>query len=84
MKVINYSTARKNLKSILDQVSEDMDYTIITRRGAEDAVVMSFETFSSYMETIYLLKSPKNAQRLMESLNQYKGGKVKASDLIDE
>ena len=61
MKVVNFSEARNRLKSVLDQVVEDADYTVITRRDAEDAVVMSLDQFNGLMETVHLLKSPANA-----------------------
>jgi len=83
MRVINFSEARNNLKSVLDQVIDDADYTIITRRDAEDAVVMSLETFNSYMETFHLLKSPANAAHLIKSIEQYKNGQVRGRDLLD-
>ena len=54
MNVINFSDARNNLKSVLDQVVNDADYTIITRRDSEDAVIMSLETFNSIQETLHL------------------------------
>ena len=84
MRVINFSDARNNLKSILDQVVEDSDYTVITRRDSEDAVVMSLETFNSYMETFHLLKSPANAAHLAKSIKQYKNGKIKERELLNE
>ncbi len=83
MRVINFSEARNNLKSVLDQVIDDADYTIITRRDAEDAVVMSLETFNSYMETFHLLKSPANAAHLIKSIEQYKNGQVRGRNLLD-
>ena len=83
MRVINFSEARNNLKSVLDQVIDDADYTIITRRDAEDAVVMSLETFNSYMETFHLLKSPANAAHLIKSIEQYKNGQVRGRDLLN-
>ncbi len=76
MRVINFSEARNKLKTILDQVIDDADYTIITRRDAEDAVVMSLDTFNSYLETFHLLKSPANAEHLAKSIAQYKNGEV--------
>ncbi len=76
MDVINYSEARNSLKKVLDQVVMDADYTIITRRDAPDAVVMSLETFNSLMETVHLLKSPANAAHLARSIAQYEAGKV--------
>ncbi len=84
MKIINFSEARNNLKSVLDQVIDDADYTVITRRDSEDAVVMSLETFNSFMETFYLLRSPANATHLTKSIEQFKNGKVQERDLIDE
>jgi antitoxin YefM len=45
MTVINYTEARNNLKYVLDSVVEDADYTIINRRDAEDAVIMSLRIF---------------------------------------
>lgn len=84
MKVINFSEARNNLKTVLDQVAEDVDYTIITRRDAEDMVVMSLDTFNSYMETVHLLKSPANAAHLAKSIEQYQQGAVQEHNLIDE
>ncbi len=83
MKVINFSVARNNLKTVLDQVVQDADYTVIKRRDSEDAVVMSLETFNSFMETVHLLKSPANAAHLAKSIKQFEKGKYKQRDLID-
>jgi len=83
MRIVNFSEARNNLKTVLNQVADDADYTIITRRDSEDAVVMSLETFNSFMETFYLLRSPANAAHLTKSIQQFKNGKVQERDLID-
>ncbi len=84
MRVVTFSEARNNLKYILDQVVEDADYTVIKRRDAEDAVVMSLDTFNSYLETFHLLKSPANVEHLSKSIDQYKRGQVHKQDLIYE
>lgn len=84
MKIVTFTEARNKLKSILDRVVNDSDYTIITRRDAEDAVVMSLEYFNSLQETVHLLKSPANATHLERSIAQYKEGKVFEHDLLDE
>jgi antitoxin YefM len=84
MRVVNFSDARNNLKSVLDRVVEDADYTVITRRDSEDAVVMSLETFNSYVETFHLLGSPANAAHLAKSIEQYKNGNVQERELMDE
>ncbi len=83
MRVVNFSEARNNLKSVLDQVVDDVDYTVITRRDSENAVVMSLNTFNSYMETFHLLRSPANAAHLAKSIAQFKDGKVQEKGLID-
>ncbi len=84
MTVINYTEARNNLKSVLDGVVNDADYTVISRRDAEDTVVMSLDYFNSMQETLYLLRSPNNAEHLRKSIAQYRDGKVQERELIDE
>lgn len=84
MKVVNFSEARNQLKRVLDQVVNDADYTIISRRDADDAVVMSLDHFNSLMETVHLLKSPANAAHLSKSIKQYREGKTKQYELTDD
>jgi antitoxin YefM len=82
MNIVSFSETRNNLKAVLDRVVEDTDYTIITRRDAEDAVVMSLELFNSLLETVHLLKSPANAAHLERSIAQFKQGKVVERNLL--
>ena len=84
MRVINFSDARNQFKQVIDQVVADSDVTIISRRDAEDAVVMSLDTYNSMMETVHLLKSPANVKHLERSLTQYRKGQIKAKALLDE
>ena len=84
MRVINFSDARNKLKSVLDQVVNDADYTIISRRDADDAVVMSLDQFNGLMETVHLLKSPANAAHLAKSIEQYRSGKVDNHQLSND
>ena len=83
MRVINFSEARSSLKGVIDQVIADADYTVISRRDAPDAVLMSLDTFNGLMETVHLLKSPANAAHLTRSLEQYRQGQVVSRDLVD-
>nr|WP_163501264.1 type II toxin-antitoxin system prevent-host-death family antitoxin [Halomonas socia] len=83
MKIISFTEARNGLKAVLDGVVNDADTTVIARRDAEDAVVMSLEYYNSLMETVHLLRSPANAQHLNESIAQYRAGKATERELID-
>ena len=83
MRVVSYSDARNRLKSVLDQVAEDSDCTVISRRDAEDAVVMSLDYFNALMETVHLLKSPANATHLAKSIEQYHSAEIESHELID-
>jgi antitoxin YefM len=65
---------------VLDRVVEDADYTIVTRRDADDVVVISLESFNSLMETVHLLKSPANAAHLERSITQFRSGKAVEQD----
>lgn len=68
MRTVNFSDARSNLKQVLDEVVADHTVTLIKRRDAGDAVVMSLDDYSAIEETMYLLSTPANASRLIESL----------------
>ncbi len=84
MKIVSFTKARNNLKALLDSVVDDADAAVITRRDAEDAVVMSLDYYNSLMETMHLLRSPANAGHLSRSIEQYKEGNATPRDLIDE
>ena len=84
MKIVSFTEARNSLKTVPDNVINDADTTIITRRDSEDAVVMSLDYYNGLMETVHLLRSPANAQHLQKSIAQYKEGKVTQQALIDE
>ena len=83
MKVVTYSHARNALKSVLDDVLQDADVTIISRRDAEgDAVVMSLDHYNSLMETLHLLSTPANASALARAIQQDRAGQSQARELI--
>ena len=84
MQVISYSEARNSLKRVLDNVNDNADVTIINRRDAGNAVVMSLDHYNSIIETLYLMQSPANAAHLAESIVQLKAGKATAKQLIKD
>jgi antitoxin YefM len=69
-----YSNARNNLASLLSQVTDDREIVIIKRRGQEDVAMVSESELSSLLETEYLFRSPKNAERLLIAIDRAKKG----------
>lgn len=84
MEVISYSDLRKDLANMLDRVQQDHIPILITRQNSKPAVLISLDDFNAYEETAYLLKSPKNAERLRQSIAEAEAGFTQARTLIDE
>lgn len=84
MNIVTFSEARNKLKTLLDRVVNDMDYTVITRHDTDDAVVMSLEYFNSLLETVHLLRSPANVAHLERSIAQYRQNQATERGLSDE
>ena len=82
MRTINFSDARKHFKEVLDRVVEDADITIITRRDADDVVLMSLSEYNSWKETEYLLSNPANARHLKASIAQLDSGRKIYPELV--
>ena len=74
MNVITYTAARENLASTMDQVCLDRDPVIITRKREQAVVMISLEDYESLQETAYLLRSPANAKRLLNSIEAAEKG----------
>lgn len=72
-----YTKARANLAKLCNQVTANREVIIINRRSAEDVALVAASELSSLLETAHLLRSPKNAQRLISALNRAKSRKVK-------
>ena len=83
MDAISYTYARKNLAQTMNKVCEDNDPVIITRRNNKAVVMMSMEDYESLNETAYLLRSPSNARRLTESIDELESGRGKKRDLVE-
>jgi antitoxin YefM len=82
MKTVPFSQAQADLQAIMDTVSSEHAPTVISREVGESAVIMSLSEFNGIQETLHLLASPRNAARLMESIEQLKAGKVQPRELI--
>ena len=74
MKAITYTAARENLATTMNQVCDDHDPVIITRNREQAVVMLSLADYESLQETAYLMRSPANARRLLESIEQLTKG----------
>lgn len=83
MRAISYSEARQNLSTTMIQTVEDRAPVLITRQNGESCVLMSLDEYNSLEETAYLMRSPKNARRLMDSIESLKEGFGVTRDMIE-
>lgn len=83
MQAISYSNARANLAKTMTQVCDDHSPVIIARKSESPVVMMSLEDYEAMQETAYLLRSPENARRLLESISELEAGKGVEKELIE-
>jgi antitoxin YefM len=81
--VTTYTNARAIFAKLCDEVASTREPVIIRRRGAEDVALVSAEELASLIETAHLLRSPKNAERLLNALARAQTGEVKPSSVED-
>ena len=82
-----YTDARAKLAQLWDQVTENNEVVVISRRGAESVALVSVSELAGLIDTAHLLRSPKNAERLLEALGRAKARTVapaKVEDLYRE
>jgi len=80
---VSLSDLRRHMASYFDQVTGDREPLLVTRPGAKgNLVVMSEAEFAGWQETVHLLSSPKNAERIMASVRQIKAGGARERQLI--
>jgi antitoxin YefM len=76
MDAIPYTTMRANLADQMDRVCEDHAPVIVTRKGSASVVMISLDDYEALEETAYLLRSPRNARRLLESMARIEAGQA--------
>lgn len=76
-----YTQARQSLASLLDRVTQDREVVIIHRRNERDVAMVAAEELESLLETVYLLRSPRNAERLLGALSRAEAGDGKQLSL---
>ena len=83
MDAIPYSRARSQLAKMMEKVCDDHAPVIITRKNQRSVVLLSLEDYQALEETAYLLRSPKNARRLLESVAELESGGGKERELVE-
>ncbi|MCD6090215.1 MAG: type II toxin-antitoxin system Phd/YefM family antitoxin [Bacteroidales bacterium] len=83
MLAANFTEFRTGLKSFLDSVENNNETLIIKRGSGKGTVIISLDEYNSIMETVHLLSSKANADRLYESMQQMKEGQTVQKDLIE-
>ena len=83
MESISYTSARSNLAKTMEKVCDDHAPVAITRKGEGAVVMMSMADYQALEETAYLLRSPKNARRLIESITELEAGRGKTRELTE-
>ena len=83
MNAVTYSQARSNLATTMDKVCDDHSPIIITRKSQRSVVMISLEDYQALEETAYLLRSPKNARRLLESIVELESGGGTERELME-
>jgi antitoxin YefM len=83
MKIASISKFRNDIKRYVDEVDQDQEPLVVTRSDNVSVVVIPLNTFNSYSETEYLLRSPANAKRLLRSTENARNGNVEEHELIE-
>lgn len=83
MDTITYTSARGNLAKTMKKVCDDHSPVVITRKSSKPVIMMSLEDFQALEETAYLLRSPKNARLLLESIAELESGKGSEKELAE-
>jgi len=82
---VSYTDLRQNLARYLDEAVESRAPLLVTRQnGKGDVVMLSAEEFAGWQETVHLLSSPRNAERLMRSIRQLEAGQGEVHELIED
>ncbi len=84
MDVLTYSDTRANLKAVMDRVVRDKTPVVVTRQKAEAVVMVSLSDWNAMEETLHLLSTPANAERLRASIRELEGGGGVERELSDE
>ena len=83
MLAVNYTNLRDNMKRYMDQVTDDYETMIVTRKNNKNVVILSEETYNNLMENVYVMRNKANYDWLMESKAQLRNGRCATHELIE-
>ncbi|MBV9066225.1 MAG: type II toxin-antitoxin system prevent-host-death family antitoxin [Methylobacteriaceae bacterium] len=83
MDVLSYSDTRARLKEVMDRVVEDRLPVVVTRQSGEAVVMVSLADWNAMEETVHLLSSPRNAERLKDAVRQLEAGRGREHQLLE-
>ncbi len=83
MQAVNYSTARNNLRSIIEDIDTNCEEYLVVTKDDRQVVIISYDEYQSMKETLHLLSTPANRERLLRSIGQIEKGKFQRRKLID-
>lgn len=78
-----YTNLRQNLAGILDQVVDNQETVVVRRKGARDVALVPAGELAGLVETAHLLRSPRNARRLLSALHRAERRKIKPTDVTE-
>jgi antitoxin YefM len=78
----NYSSVRQNLKKYCDKAVKDIETIVITRKNDENVVLLSESQYNNLMENLYIRSNPEYYNKLLQSIEQLKQGKVINKELL--
>jgi antitoxin YefM len=84
MEVLNYTEFRQNLAKSLDKVNDDAEIVIVSRNKGKNVVVMDLNEYNSMTETLHIIKSETNRQRLQEAIDEMNSGVYHSHKLIED
>ena len=84
MTIINFADFKANLESYLDCVENNQETLLVKRKIGEGTVILSLDEYNAMIETMHLLGSRKNANRLYESIQQMKSGDTVSQGLLED
>ena len=82
MKTMSYPESRARYAEVLDSVVDDREEVVITRAGHNPVVIVSLEEYEALKETVYLLRSPANARRLLDAMERLESGRGEPHALV--